>query len=491
MSHIYTDAIQEETIEFANMHGFKLGAHSSNRGISPRDNSSRLGTIVGVDLPMPNTVRCQDGASDWVNIYCINELDCTSDDIIWELVNYTHVHNTGHFSIASSRNEWSAAQGHFIFIKKEDALRKFGNEMLTQAGFDKIKDCFSREIEEYSVWCRGEVYDLSITANENKPSGDVQCVERNHNRVYNTGKKVDDAAVELIELVMDAIDNDIENTVKLTLSTEKVSTPLPILVRLVISQIKHKFNFIPAIGTIDLLENESLISLNIHLNSMPSFMKLCVNTNTVGNLFQKVRKIATQDNGNELSQDDIISHLTNEKYKNWPSSLISALMLAISHEITEVEFVSAERLEDRAGIDGVMARFIETLDDDKEIQDLVTDVLDAVGGAKAFINKEYTGNHTNKASTPKQRVDLFSKHKSAFKKLGRVVASRNGYSGLLEYAADELSKYNHSIDDLSDAMHAPKASYPPKKGEDTQVSLAMWLTKIVFDYIHEHYLSFR
>lgn len=70
-------------------------------------------------------------------------------------------------SISTSRTcRWDSGQVGFIYITKEDAVRKSGNKYFTKALEEKAIACLESEIEAYDVYLRGDVYGCIILNKE-------------------------------------------------------------------------------------------------------------------------------------------------------------------------------------------------------------------------------------------------------------------------------------------------------------------------------------
>lgn len=234
----------------------------------------------------------------------------------------------------------------FIIISKDQMQKAHGetarklnlSEKETDILFSvKAEELFLWEIDTYSKWLNGEVYDITVCTNDHSNVDSSKTVKEVYGIKDLIRAEVSDAASEVIDDI-----NAFKGALKLTLKmdTQKVDSDF---IGFIAKGIIQEFDFALTIGSTTEDYNTGVVTLVIIPDEIPAFQELI---NSSGfHLIQAMEKHTLGENGNDsLSTWKTVNMLMNPlPFSEWSSIMQKALLNTIFEAIHHTKLIDIEQ----------------------------------------------------------------------------------------------------------------------------------------------------
>ncbi|MBO6225145.1 MAG: hypothetical protein J6N72_06815 [Psychrobacter sp.] len=494
MSTLNERIVNKDMHHLAQSHGLELSVTPATK--DDYSFTDVLGTIVTAGWSdsilgdeMTDAPLNKASADDWLHLYCENVLHCTLDDVTWlpfSLV--TKEHSAVEYLINDLDDGWvTGAKGGIIFITKEKARQYFKTKRLTNDMVKELEDEFFKQIREIEALKKGTVHRISVDVAQKELSGPVDKIKRSYGSIFEM-YEIDgnELAEELLINTFRSIECS-ENAVSVTFKMDKHLDHYGYLPTYIVGQLKENLLFTPAVSEAS-IHSDNSFTLSMSLNTIPPFLKLCADTD-------KDLLTVFCSNVNKLGKMPRIHSAIskNNGYTDWTPIMASALMMALTDNIKDIQLISAKLFSDKSTPESQVAKFLQANAHDEIKNKLVTDIIKRTGGASAFLDKKMQFDDSGRAegligmATIKQKMDFFDVNKDVIIEYGRAAAGKHGFSSFIEVVQEGMSKYGYNIDDISDALN----SVPDYKDNTTsRLSIATWIAKWIVGQVHEELSDF-
>lgn len=315
-------------------HGLILDMDYDHSPISPRDYASSV--FVGGEVNVPSYIERGDCFEDFVRNYCREELNCKPSDLVWAQVS-KYEHGSVDYFIGQPSCKWDGSIVGFIYETKENLRKEYGVKRISKKISDQITAYFSGEMEYYTRWANGDIYQITVSGADDYLSDSLSGVD-------NCADHVDNTVNEYIDNILYSVDK-YAKVVNITISANELEVPTddPVL-SVVLPLIEDKFYFVPTVGKMTIDEDTGQISFNVPLESLPSILTIAAecDTDNVFDAMQEMVKVLNKDGQYpQISSNEVVTHITdNEGYECLPAIMKAAIVSVLFSSIEGVSVVS-------------------------------------------------------------------------------------------------------------------------------------------------------
>ncbi|MBO6225339.1 MAG: hypothetical protein J6N72_07820 [Psychrobacter sp.] len=328
MSTFQDYVIKDATKKRLEEHGLTVEVCQDSTADSPRTWTDS--TFVGGEVRVPREVDRGSNFEEFVANYCRDILSCKITDIVWLTV-YKYEHSGVAYSVEPFGDRWDSGIAGFIYETKE-ALRKEHNVKRISAKIsESVKNRLTGEIETYSNWANGDVYEVGIESAN-------QEYTRYMGWLLDEGDNLDTVANELIEEVLYEIDNNKDNlAIELAVSgLDDNETPI----HHINSVLEDQFGVKLSTGN---LKHDETLKTILSINDLPSFFSMAQQSSN--NLFtivsEKAVTVAIKYDHEQKTMDQYRAELTeNKNYNDWSDTLKYALIETLLDDVDGIEVKS-------------------------------------------------------------------------------------------------------------------------------------------------------